>query len=215
MSQVQHMKEEESNGQEKKLSTNEENQHKEKDHERKDQKEEHRLPLMALNHVSRLCRNVESRSVDFYTKMLGFVKIERPPAFDFDGAWLFNMVYGVGIHLVQSKGKDRLPDQDHLDPMDNHISFQCEDMDAMVKKLEELNIEYMKRTVEDDKNGTKIDQIFFNDPDGFMIEICNCENLKLVPAGSLGKIKLPIDRHNPPVDMGDNGTDAKSVGFSF
>ncbi|PRQ54876.1 putative glyoxalase/Bleomycin resistance protein/Dihydroxybiphenyl dioxygenase [Rosa chinensis] len=118
---MQQMKEEESNGQEKKLSTNEESQHKEKDYEGKDQKEEHQLPLMALNLVSRLCRNVEE-SVDFYTKMLGFVKIERPPAFDFDGAWLFN--YGVGIHLVQSKDKDRLPDQDHLDPMDNHISFQ-------------------------------------------------------------------------------------------
>ncbi|KAM1815287.1 hypothetical protein ACFX1X_028822 [Malus domestica] len=77
---------------------------------------------MALNHVSRLCRNVEE-SVDFYTKVLGFVKIERPPAFDFDGAWLFN--YGVGIHLVQSEDEERLPhNPDHLDPMDNHISSQ-------------------------------------------------------------------------------------------
>lgn len=87
--------------------------------------------------------------------------------------------------------------------------LQCEDMDAMVKKLEELNIEYMKRTVGDDKNGAKIDQLFFNDPDGFMVEICNCENLKLVPAGSMGKIKLPFDRHNPPVDVSDNGTEDK------
>lgn len=65
-------------------------------------------------------------------------------------------------------------------------------------------MEYMKRTVEDDENGTAIDQVFFNDPDGFMIEICNCENLKLVRAGSLGKIKLPFDRHNPPVDLSHN-----------
>ncbi|KAJ0096122.1 hypothetical protein Patl1_17083 [Pistacia atlantica] len=161
------------------------------------------LPLMALNHVSRLCRNVKE-SVDFHTKVLGFVLIERPPAFDFDGAWLFN--YGVGIHLVQSKDEDRLPDTDHLDPMDNHISFQCEDMGAIEKRLKEFNIKYMKRTVEDDESGTAIDQLFFNDPDGFMIEICNCENLKLVPAGSLGQIKLPFDRHNPPVET-RNGDD--------
>lgn len=81
------------------------------------------LPLMSLNHVSRLCRNVED-SIDFYTKVLGFVLIERPPAFDFAGAWLFN--YGVGIHLVRSNNEDKLspPDSAHLDPTDNHISFQ-------------------------------------------------------------------------------------------
>ncbi|KAL9661451.1 hypothetical protein QQ045_026275 [Rhodiola kirilowii] len=55
---------------------------------------------MALNHVSRVCRSVKD-STKFYTKVLGFVLIERPPAFDFDGALLFN--YGIGIHLVQSK----------------------------------------------------------------------------------------------------------------
>lgn len=53
-----------------------------------------------------------------------------------------------------------------------------------------------------ERRGTheKKDQLFFNDPDGFMIELCNCENLKLVPARSLGKIKLHFDRHNPPVE---------------
>ncbi|XP_047979173.1 glyoxylase I 4-like [Salvia hispanica] len=84
--------------------------------------EEKEAPLMALNHVSRVCRSVEE-SVEFYTKVLGFVLIKRPESFHFDGAWLFN--YGIGIHLVQSKDEDKLPrDKDRLDPMDNHISFQ-------------------------------------------------------------------------------------------
>lgn len=93
-------------------------QHDDHDH---DQQQKQQPPLMALNHVSRLCRNVDE-SIDFYTKILGFVLIKRPPAFDFDGAWLFN--YGVGIHLVESKDKDKLPETHELDPMDNHISFQ-------------------------------------------------------------------------------------------
>lgn len=89
---------------------------------RHDHRQQEEPPLMALNHVSRLCRNVKE-SIDFYTKVLGMVLIERPQAFDFEGAWLFN--YGVGIHLVQAKDEDRLPDAHHdLDPMDNHISFQ-------------------------------------------------------------------------------------------
>ncbi|XP_075647147.1 glyoxylase I 4 [Castanea sativa] len=163
---------------------------------------------MALNHVSRLCRNLkESRFLCQGCGLLGFVLIERPHAFDFDGAWLFN--YGVGVHLLQAKDEDRLPnDPDHLDPNDNHISFQCENMEEMEQKLKDFNIKYKKRTVEDVENRTKIDKLFFNDPDGFMIEICNCENLKLVPAGSLGKIKLPVDRHNPPVEL-ENGDDTK------
>ncbi|XP_045830820.1 LOW QUALITY PROTEIN: glyoxylase I 4 [Trifolium pratense] len=149
-------------------------------------------PLMALNHISRLCRNVKE-SIDFYTKVLGFVLIERPPVLDFEGAWLFN--YGVGIHLVQlnSKEEDKLPSdtqQRDLDPQDNHISFQCEDVEGMEKKLKEMNAE----------DETTMDQLFFNDPDGFMVEICNCENLKLIPANSRGKIKLPADRHTPPVE---------------
>ncbi|XP_030532421.1 glyoxylase I 4-like [Rhodamnia argentea] len=163
-----------------------------------EEEEEEEMPLMALNHVSRLCRSVKD-SMEFYRKVLGFVLIERPQAFDFDGAWLFN--YGIGIHLVQSHDEDRLPPESHpLDPMDNHISFQCEDVGAVEHKLSEMGVEYMKRMVSDDESRASIDQLFFTDPDGFMIEICNCENLKLVPAGSLGKIKLPLDRQNPPVE---------------
>ncbi|XP_023548789.1 lactoylglutathione lyase [Cucurbita pepo subsp. pepo] len=161
--------------------------------------EEHPLPLMALNHVSRVCSSVKD-SVDFYTKVLGFVLIERPQSFDFEGAWLFN--YGVGIHLMQSEDEDngvRQGDKDHLDPLDNHISFQCEDMEAMEERLKELGVKYMRRTL-DEENGESIEQLFFNDPDGFMIEICNCENLKVVPAGSSGRIRLPAGRHNPPLE---------------
>ncbi|XP_021890801.1 uncharacterized protein LOC110809316 [Carica papaya] len=167
--------------------------------EEKGGEDEKALPVVSLNHVSRLCRNVKD-SIDFYTKVLGFVVVERPQTFDFDGAWLFN--YGVGIHLIQSKDENRLPPKDNqdLDPMDNHISFQSEDLNAIEERLKDLNVKYEKRRVEDE-NGVKIDQLFFKDPDGHMVEICNCENLKLVPASSLGKIKLPIDRHTPPIDV--------------
>ncbi|KAL6557605.1 hypothetical protein OROMI_017955 [Orobanche minor] len=167
-----------------------------------EEKEDKHTPLMALNHVSRVCRSVKE-SVEFYTEVLGFVLIERPGSFDFDGAWLFN--YGVGIHLVRCEDKEKLPrDKDRLDPMDNHISFQCENMEEMEQKLKERNIKYLKRTVGGEE-GAPIDQLFFKDPDGFMIEICNCENLKLIPQGSVGRIRLPSDKHNPPIELGKLG----------
>jgi len=84
------------------------------------------------------------------------------------------------------------------------ICVQCEDVGAVEERLKEMNIKYKKRTVKDEGGGA-IYQLFFNDPDGFMIEICNCENVKLRPAGSSGRIKLPPGRHNPPFDIDSNG----------
>ncbi|CAN7128145.1 unnamed protein product [Brassica rapa subsp. narinosa] len=166
--------------------------------QKKHKSDESRPPLMALNHVSRLCRDVK-KSLEFYTKVLGFVETERPASLDFDGAWLFN--YGVGIHLVQAKDEEKLPSNtDHLDPMDNHISFQCEDMEALEKRLKEVDVKYIKRTVGEQEDAA-IDQLFFNDPDGFMVEICNCENLELKPRDSADAIRLPGDRHAPPVSL--------------
>ncbi|KAL4203629.1 hypothetical protein AMTRI_Chr01g104850 [Amborella trichopoda] len=132
-----------------------------------DERGREEMPLMALNHISRLCRSVE-KSMEFYEKVLGFVLIKRSEVFKFSGAWLFN--YGMGIHLVQSKNpQEEIDDTKPLDPMDNHISFQCEDMGVVEEKLKEMKIKYMRRTVEE--GGCTIDQMFFKDPDGFMIEI--------------------------------------------
>ena len=41
---------------------------------------------------------------------------------------------------------------------------------------------YVTTVVEDD--GNKVDQVFFHDPDGYMVEICNCENIPIVPLSS-------------------------------
>ncbi|KAL5722947.1 Glyoxylase I 4 [Ranunculus cassubicifolius] len=121
-------------------------------------------------------RSVE-KSLDFYTNVLGFIPIKRPGSFDFDGAWLFN--YGVGIHLLQSEHPETIGMKSKINPKDNHISFQCESMGAVEKMLEELRIEYVTARVQE--GGIYVDQLFFHDPDGFMIEICNCDNLPVIP----------------------------------
>ncbi|KAH9326743.1 hypothetical protein KI387_006921, partial [Taxus chinensis] len=79
------------------------------------------LPLTCLNHISLVCNSVEE-SINFYENVLGFVPIQRPGSFNFDGAWLFN--YGVGIHLLQCNNPQGLPKKSEINPMDNHISFQ-------------------------------------------------------------------------------------------
>ncbi|CAL9182803.1 unnamed protein product [Musa hybrid cultivar] len=133
------------------------------------------LPLASLNHISIVCRSVE-RSLDFYQNVLGFLPIRRPGSFKFDGAWLFN--YGIGIHLLQSEDPEKMPRKREINPKDNHISFQCESLALVEKKLKEMGIPYIQNRVEE--GGIYVDQLFFHDPDGFMIEICNCENLPVI-----------------------------------
>ena len=41
---------------------------------------------------------------------------------------------------------------------------------------------YVTAVVEEE--GVTVDQVFFHDPDGYMIELCNCENIPIVPISS-------------------------------
>ncbi|MED6143144.1 Glyoxylase I 4, variant 2 [Stylosanthes scabra] len=134
--------------------------------------------LLALNHVSFVCKSV-SESVKFYENVLGFLLIKRPSSFNFQGAWLFN--YGIGIHLLESEMVT--VEKRAINPKENHISFQCTDMSVIMQKLDEMKIKYVTAVVEE--GGVQVDQLFFHDPDGYMIEICNCQNLPVLPISSL------------------------------
>ncbi|KAI3448347.1 hypothetical protein Pfo_005012 [Paulownia fortunei] len=149
------------------------------------------LPFFSLNHVSFVCKSVK-KSVQFYEQVLGFVLIKRPSSFDFEGAWLFN--HGIGIHLLESENVTRKKGK--INPKDNHISFQCSDMDLIIHQLEEMKIEYVKAVVKE--GGIIVDQIFFHDPDGYMIEICNCQNLPVLP---LSSCPLKKKMSNPNINL--------------
>lgn len=141
------------------------------------------LPLLSLNHVSLLCRSVWE-SMRFYEDVLGFVPIKRPSSFNFTGAWFYN--YGVGIHLIENPHIDEFDtcvnESRPINPKDNHISFQCTDVELVKKRLEERGMRYVTAVVEE--GGIKVDQVFFHDPDGYMIELCNCDNIPIIPISS-------------------------------
>ncbi|CAA6667686.1 unnamed protein product [Spirodela intermedia] len=111
-----------------------------------------RMPTMVLNHVSFVVQSV-SRSVSFYEGVLGFTSIKRPSSFLFKDAWLLSN--GLGIHLLESTEPEKLPrKKKKINPKENHISFQTSDMELT---------------------------LFFHDPDGYMVEICNCHVLPVLP----------------------------------
>jgi catechol 2,3-dioxygenase-like lactoylglutathione lyase family enzyme len=130
------------------------------------------LPIRSLNHVSRVCRDVQS-SVDFYTHVLGFIPIQRP-SFQFDGAWLFN--YGIGIHLIEGQPSPR---SSQISPKADHLSFQSDSLDVVEERLNSRGIPFVKEAVVE--HGLRITQIFLHDPDHNMVEICNCDCLPIRP----------------------------------
>jgi hypothetical protein len=56
------------------------------------------LRLASLNHISVVCRSLES-SLEFYCDVLGFFPIRRPGSFDFDGAWYVLWLISVKLEL--------------------------------------------------------------------------------------------------------------------
>lgn len=73
------------------------------------------------------------------------------------------------IHLIQSKELIRMP-------KGIHISFATENLDAFIKHLKERNIPFenwygVSKTT--NMRGDNVEQIYFQDPDGYWIEINN------------------------------------------
>lgn len=60
---------------------------------------------------------------------------------------------------------------------------QCTDVGLVKRRLQEMGMRYVTALVEAD-DGIKVDQVFFHDPDGYMIELCNCENIPILPLSS-------------------------------
>jgi hypothetical protein len=59
---------------------------------------------------------------------------------------------------------------------------QCEDIVQVENDLKERSIKCTRRVVEE--GGIMVEQLFFHDPDGFMIEVCNCDKLPVEPLTS-------------------------------
>eukprot|EP00884_Botryococcus_braunii_P022023 jgi/Botrbrau1/8504/Bobra.0029s0010.2 len=123
------------------------------------------LPLRSLNHISRVCKDVEV-TAKFYEEVLGFYKVKRPSSFDFDGYWLFN--YNIGIHLIAGEPLARPRE---LNPRADHMSFQADNLMDVEERLKAFGIPTVKANVME--NGICITQVFFKDPDGNMIEVSN------------------------------------------
>ena len=120
------------------------------------------LPIESVNHIARVTCDLEA-STAFYRDVLGFRPIQRPN-FGFDGAWLFNC--GVQIHLICATG-DPAIDAPETSIRASHVAFHVADTAAVEELLQQHGIPYNVNQVPD----IGVTQLFFQDPDGFHIEI--------------------------------------------
>ena len=74
---------------------------------------------------------------------------------------------------------------------------QWESMGAVEKKLKEMEISYVRSTVEE--GGIHVDQLFFHDPDGFMAEICEVIPLAGEMARSWSRLNLQTVQHQQQI----------------
>jgi len=143
------------------------------------------LPIHSFNHLSNETENVDEM-IRFYTKVMGFRRIKRPP-FPFAGAWLF-MPPTTSLHIIEKDPNVDLPEGPctAIKKMENwqeiaknpasikrghHMAFRTEDLELTIDLLKEYGIKFAENVVP--LTGQR--QLFFFDPDGNGIEICDCD----------------------------------------
>jgi len=113
-----------------------------------------------LHHVSRQTQKLEETR-KFYCEVLGFKELSRPN-FNFGGAWLYGS--GIQIHLIQEPFP---PNPTEINSREGHIAFKVSDMEQAEQVLKHHGINYRRNIVPERAS----DQIFFRDPEGWMVEL--------------------------------------------
>jgi glyoxylase I family protein len=127
------------------------------------------LPITALNHVAVVTRQLDA-SKKFYCEVLGFREVPRPN-FTFAGAWLCN--YGLTIHILakdETGSPPELHSEIHADEIQTrapHLALHTDDLPMVERLLTEHGIAFRRNMQAD----TGVKQLFFQDPDGFHIEV--------------------------------------------
>ena len=138
--------------------------------------------IRSVNHIAIIVSDV-GRSLAFYTEIIGFQQIQRPN-FDRHGAWL--TMGNLELHLI--KGVPNAPSGRDL--IVSHIALETTQPHKVLEKLLEYEVPFRQNvSVPDPKKARenlveafensegKITQYFVRDPDGYYLEICNCDVL--------------------------------------
>ncbi|MDT0553967.1 VOC family protein [Urechidicola vernalis] len=107
-----------------------------------------------------------SVSADFYSKVLHITEMETPEGIPSTTRW-FQLADQSEIHLIESKELVKLPKGIHLSIATNHLK-------ELMKHLKSFNIHFENwwgEATVTNMRGDNVEQIYFQDPDGYWIEV--------------------------------------------
>uniref|UniRef100_A0A7S4S3T5 Calmodulin n=1 Tax=Alexandrium monilatum TaxID=311494 RepID=A0A7S4S3T5_9DINO len=168
--------------------------------------------IYKANHIALIVSDV-GRSAAFYSDVIGLQQIRRPD-FDRHGAW-FTMG-NMELHLIKGEpvvhsGRDLIV---------GHISIETYDIDRVPKILKELGVPFRQNvsvpkgkmaqgsgTNASNTSSNIVKQYFLRDPDGYYLEICNCDVLTKYCLGDAQEVAgydhgVALDCHDSGVFVG-------------
>lgn len=127
------------------------------------------VPKIQINHLAVHVSSL-SRSVDFYKNVIGLKQVDEPFK---DGlhAW-FEMGEKITLHLIEEL--DLIPPSEKSKT--NHLCFSVGDLAKFIEKLSENSWTFQNWAGDNGVIHIRPDgirQIFFQDPDGYWLEVNN------------------------------------------
>jgi catechol 2,3-dioxygenase-like lactoylglutathione lyase family enzyme len=125
---------------------------------------------MRIQHVGLVVSDLE-RSRRFYAGALGLEEVSRPPNFSFDGAWF--RFGGTELHLLSdahATGGAGQPDPGAgaARGMTHHLAIEVDDLERACARLAESGVPLAGGPM---PRGDGYVQVFFRDPDGYVLEL--------------------------------------------
>lgn len=128
------------------------------------------IQVKSLDHVTLVVKDLDS-SRKFYVDGLGMREVPRP-AFSFPGSWFQagpTLIHLIGEHSGGSPAGNPLAEEFRT-TRSNHFAFLVDDVEAAYARAQELG---MKIVSPPKARPDGFVQVFLNDPDGFVVELCS------------------------------------------
>jgi glyoxylase I family protein len=123
---------------------------------------------MRIQHAGLVVSDLE-RSRRFYRDALGLDEVPRPSNFRFEGAWFRFGDYELHLlaeaHTTGGAGQDAGDGAER--GLTHHLAFEVDDLDAAIARLAEAGVALTGGPM---PRGDGVTQVFFRDPDGYVLE---------------------------------------------
>ena len=128
------------------------------------------MQVTGIDHVNILTRDLDGTAA-FYERLLGLSRGENQGvAAGFRGAWMRDVTGQAIVHLVwKDPASDRYAGYEPGQPTHavHHVAFRCEGFDAMIERLEAMDIAYRVS----DRLPGGLRQVFLADPNAINLEL--------------------------------------------